>query len=118
MGGETLLHGLAVEPKGGTTVEKEPFPSGPLPAGGGYVIAKPDEKTQRWEVSAYVWLPSQIIVNQGDEVTMEFVGINGATHPTSIAAFGQTFTVAARPGSPRDLHRRQGRHLRHRMQHA
>ena len=84
---------LAVEPKGGTTVEKEPFPSRPLPAGGGYVIAKPDEKTQRWEVSAYVWLPSQIIVNQGDEVTLEFVGINGATHPTSIAAFGQTFTV-------------------------
>jgi plastocyanin len=84
---------LAVEPKGGASVEKEPFPSGPLPTGGGYVIGKPDEKTQRWEVSAYVWLPSQIIVNQGDEVTLEFVGINGAAHPTSIAAFGQTFTV-------------------------
>ena len=84
---------LAVEPKGGTTVDKEPFPTGPLPPGGGYVIAQPDEKTRRWEVSAYIWQPSQIIVNEGDEVTLEFVGINGAAHPTTIAAFGQTFTV-------------------------
>jgi plastocyanin len=84
---------LAVEPKGGTTVDKESFPPDPLPSGGGYVISQPDEKTRRWEVSAYVWQPSQIIVNEGDEVTLEFVGINGATHPTSIAAFGQTFTV-------------------------
>lgn len=84
---------LAVEPKGGTTVDKEPFPTGPLPTGGGYVIAQPDEKTRRWEVSAYIWQPSQVIVNQGDEVTLEFVGINGAAHPTTIAAFGQTFTL-------------------------
>jgi plastocyanin len=84
---------LAVEPKGGVTTDKEAFPSGPLPPGGGYVISQPDEKTRRWEVSAYVWMPSQIIVNEGDEVTLEFVGINGAAHPTTIAAFGQTFTV-------------------------
>ena len=64
-----------------------------LPPGGGYAIASPDEKTRRWEVSAYVWQPSQIIVNEGDEVTLEFVGINGTSHPTTIAAFGQSFTV-------------------------
>ena len=84
---------LAVEPKGGTTVEKEPFPAGQLPPGGGYVLSQPDEKTRRWEISAYVWQPSQIIVNQGDEVTLEFVGINGAIHPTTISAFGQAFTL-------------------------
>jgi plastocyanin len=84
---------LAVEPKGGTTVDKEPYPASALPQGGGYVMSKPDEKTQRWEVSAYVWQPAQIIVIEGDEVTLEFVGINGAAHPTTIAAFGQTFTV-------------------------
>jgi plastocyanin len=84
---------LAVEPKGGATQDKEPFPTAPLPAGGGYVMTKPDEKTGRWEVSAYVWAPSQIVVHQGDEVTLEFVGINGAAHPTTIAAFGQTFTI-------------------------
>ena len=84
---------LAIEPKGGTTVDKEPFPATALPSGGGYVMAAPDEKTRRWEVSAYVWHPAQIIVNEGDEVTLEFVGINGASHPTTIAAYGQTFTL-------------------------
>ena len=42
------------------------------------VRAFDDEKTRRWEVSAYIWQPSQIIVNEGDEVTLEFVGINGS----------------------------------------
>lgn len=84
---------LAVEPKGGVTADKEPFPIAPLPTGGGFVLSPPDAKSQRWEVSAYVWQPSQIIVNQGDEVTLDFVGINGAAHATTIAAFGQTFTV-------------------------
>jgi len=82
---------LAVEPKGGTTLDKEPFPGSPLPAGG-YVLTKPDN-TGRWEGSAYVWAPSQIVVHQGDEVTLEFVGINGAAHPTTIEVFGQTFTI-------------------------
>lgn len=84
---------LAVEPKGGVTVDREPFPQTSLPPGGGYVTSPPDAKTGRWEVSAYVWQPSQIVVNEGDEVTLEFVGINGASHPTSIAAFGQLFTL-------------------------
>lgn len=85
----------AVEPKGATTAEKEPYPAEALPSGGGYVIKQPDP-TGRWEVSAYVWLPSQIIVNEGDEVTIEFVGINGASHLS-----GQ-----ARAGCARDLHGR------------
>ena len=60
----------AVEPKGGTTADKEPFPTVALPEGGGYVIKKPDQ-TGRWEVSAYVWQPSQIIVTEGDDVTLD-----------------------------------------------
>lgn len=76
----------AVEPKGGTTIDKEPFPNSALPEGGGYVLRKPDQ-TGRWEVSTYIWLPSQIIVTQGDEVSLEFVGINGAEHPTTIVGY-------------------------------
>jgi plastocyanin len=83
---------LAVEPRGGVTTDREPFPTGPLPSGGGYVLNQPNAQG-RWEVSAYVWMPSQIIVNQGDEVTLEFVGINGAEHPTTITAYGQNFTL-------------------------
>ena len=82
----------AVEPRGGTNASQEAFPTEPLPAGGGYVIRQPDQ-TGRWEVSAYVWNPSQIVVNQGDDVTLEFVGINGASHPTEIKGLGKTFTL-------------------------
>ncbi len=82
----------AVEAKGGVTVDKESFPTGTLPAGPGYILKKPDQNG-RWEVSAYVWMPSQIIVNQGDDVTLEFVGINGAAHPAAIAGYNQSFTV-------------------------
>lgn len=82
----------AVEPKGGVTTDKEPFPAEALPAGGGYVLNKPDGNN-RWEVSTYLWTPGQIIVNEGDEVTLEFVGINGASHPTTIKGFGKNFLL-------------------------
>lgn len=82
----------AVEPKGGVTTDKEAFPSEPLPAGGGYVLNKPDTNN-RWEVSTYLWMPGQIIVNEGDEVTLEFAGINGAHHPTTIKDFGKSFML-------------------------
>jgi len=82
----------AVEPKGGTTSDKEPFPAAALPEGGGYVIKKPDQ-TGRWEVSAYVWQPSQIIVMEGDEVTLEFIGINGAEHPTTVVGYDKTLVL-------------------------
>src|SRR3972149_133037 len=32
-------------------------------------------------------------VVKGDTVTLEIFGVNGASHPTTIDAFGQTFTV-------------------------
>lgn len=82
----------AVEPKGGANVEKEPFPTAPLPEGGGYVLKKPDD-TGRWEIAVYVFDPRQIIVDEGDEVTLDFVGINGASHPVTIEAYGQTFEL-------------------------
>jgi plastocyanin len=82
----------AVEPKGGTTTDKEPFPHHALPEGGGYILKQPDQ-TGRWEVSTYVWQPSQIIVSEGDDVTLEFVGINGAEHPTTIAGYDKALVL-------------------------
>jgi hypothetical protein len=82
----------AVEPQGNTTADKEPFPIEPLPVGGGYVL-KPPDPTGRWGVEVYVWQPSQIVVNQGDEVTLEFVGINGRSHPVTVSGYGKTFTL-------------------------
>lgn len=80
----------AVEPKGGTNAAQEPFPTERLPKGGGYVLKQPDS-TGRWEVSTYVWMPSQITVNEGDEVTLEFVGINGDM--TTIGGYDKIFTL-------------------------
>lgn len=82
----------AIEPKGWVTVDKEPFPVTPPPEGKGYGL-KPPDPTGRWEVSVYVFDPRQIFVNEGDEVTLEFVGINGASHPITIAGYNQSFEL-------------------------
>jgi plastocyanin len=81
---------VAVEPKGAT--DKEPFPSAKLPDGKGYELKSPDAKG-RWEVSTYRWDPNQIIVNQGDDVTLEILGVNGKEHPTVIEGYNISFTV-------------------------
>jgi plastocyanin len=83
---------VAVEPKGGTTVDKEPFSTAHLPEGKGYAL-KPPDASGRWEVSTYRWDPSQIIVNEGDEVTLAILGVIGAEHPTVIDAYDISFTV-------------------------
>ena len=87
-----LIVVTAIEPKGGVTVDKEPFPGEKLPEGGGYVLKEPDDKG-RWEIAVYVFDPRQISVNEGDEVTLEFVGVNGASHPTTIAGYDISFTL-------------------------
>ncbi|WEX74804.1 hypothetical protein PYH37_000082 [Sinorhizobium numidicum] len=48
---------VAVEAKGGTTVDKEPFPSAALPEGKGYGLEAPNAEG-RWEVSTYRWEPN------------------------------------------------------------
>lgn len=77
------FHILAVEPKGTTSATSEPFPSSPLPGGGGYVLKEPN-KDKKWQVSSYVFLPQQIIVQKGDDVILRFTGINGKLHSIHI----------------------------------
>ncbi len=82
----------AVEPKGSTSVEKEPFPSEALPAGAGYKLEAPDEDG-KWVVETYTWAPDQIVVNQGDTVNLEIIGINGARHDAEIEGYVDSFVV-------------------------
>lgn len=82
----------AIEPKGGANVSREPFPEAKLPEGKGYQLKQPDE-TGRWEVAVYVWDPRQIFVDEGDDVTLDFVGVNGASHPTTIEGYDITFEL-------------------------
>jgi plastocyanin len=90
--GKRVITMLAVEPKGGVTIDKEAFPADALPEGGGYIMKEPNAEG-RWEVSAYVFMPSQVIVQEGDEVTLEMVGINGAEHPGLIEGYDIEFNV-------------------------
>lgn len=89
---ERTVYLAAIEPKGGQTVDREPLPDTPLPTGGGYVLKQPDDNG-RWEVSTYTWSQNEIVVIEGDKVTLEIIGINGAAHPTTIEGYDVTFDV-------------------------
>jgi len=80
---ERTIYMAAVEPKGGVTVDKEPFPSEALPPGDGYALKEPNDEG-RWEVETYRWDPGTIVVNQGEIVTLEIIGINGEQHTFEI----------------------------------
>ena len=80
---ERVIYMAAIEPKGGVTVDKEPFPAEAFPKGGGYVKKAPDPNG-RWEVSVYQFSPATVIVKQGERVVLEIVGINGAKHTVHV----------------------------------
>ena len=86
------IYMAAVEPKGGTGVSSEPFPTAALPGGGGYVLKAPDS-TGRWEVSTYQWQPGFVVAREGEQVTLEIIGINGADHVSALPPFVEKFTV-------------------------
>ena len=92
---DRVIYMAAIEPKGATTVDKEPFPTTELPPGAGYVKKAPDA-TGRWEVSVYQWSPATVVVQQGDRVTLEIIGINGATHPAHIDRYHPEHFVVKR----------------------
>src|SRR3989304_5145772 len=80
---ERVIYLALIEPKGGVTVDKEPFPAEAFPKGGGYVKKAPDPNG-RWEVSVYQFSPATVIVKQGERVVLEIVGINGAKHTVHV----------------------------------
>jgi hypothetical protein len=59
---------------------------------GGYRLEPPNEDNE-WYARSYHWLPSTIVVNQGERVLLEFFGINGDSHPTEIEGYGIAFEV-------------------------
>ena len=83
---ERTIYMAAIEPKGSTTIYKEPFPAAELPAGGGYALKTPDE-SGKWVVETYRFLPGTLVVNEGDTVTLEIAGINGKEHPFHIEGY-------------------------------
>jgi len=59
---------------------------------GGYRIDAPNADNE-WYARSYHWLPSTIVMNQGERVLLEFFGINGDSHPTVIEGHDLAFEV-------------------------
>ena len=92
---ERTVYMAAVEPKGGASVDSEPFPTGALPEGPGYALKEPNAEG-RWEVETYRWDPGTVVVIQGDVVTLEIIGINGKEHPVRIEGYPDVTGVVRR----------------------
>jgi plastocyanin len=76
----------------------EPFPVQQLPKGDGLVRKAPDADGV-WSIRMFVFEPQQVVVRQGDEVRLHFVGVQGPTHRIEID--GQASPIVLRRGEMR-----------------
>jgi plastocyanin len=65
----------------------EKFPNSTIPAGGGVKLTPPD-KTGAWKFRVFTFEPSQIVVNQGDKVTLHFADVQGAHYTIAVDGVG------------------------------
>ena len=65
----------------------EKFPNTKLPAGPGLVL-RPPNKVGAWDMRAFTFAPDQIVVNQGDTVTLHFLGVQGPHHVITVDGVG------------------------------
>lgn len=82
----------AIEYKGGANISGEAYPPAdepgtkPLaPLGGGYGLEEPDS-TGRWEVESYRWEPGLVVALEGERITLEIMGVNGARHDAMVVS--------------------------------
>jgi len=92
-GGQRTIYLTALEYKGSTEASKEPFPTAKLPVGNGYGLKEPSGDPPKWEVNSYAWAPGSFTVAEGDEVTLQIIGVNGAEHLSTIEGHVDSFTV-------------------------
>ena len=72
--------------------KSEPFPAKVLLAGNGCAI-KPPDGAGKWVAENYRFTPGTVVVNEGDTVTLEIIGINGREHPFNIEGYGVSGVV-------------------------
>ncbi len=65
----------------------EAFPNTTLPAGPGLVL-RPPNKVGAWDMRAFTFARDQIVVNQGDTVTLHFLGVQGPHHVITVEGVG------------------------------
>jgi Cupredoxin-like domain len=85
--------------------EKPPVNS-TIPTGGGFRITPPN-KVGAWDFRSFTFAPDQIVVNQGDKVTLHFIGVQGAHHVITVDGVdtfelmrGQIHTVSFTTNNP------------------
>jgi plastocyanin len=74
-------------PTGPDPAPPEKFPNSTIPAGGGVKLTPPD-KTGAWKFRVFTFEPSQIVVNQGDKVTLHFADVQGAHYIIALDGIG------------------------------
>jgi plastocyanin len=85
---------------------EQPPVNSTIPTGGGFRITAPN-KVGAWDFRSFTFSPDQIVVNQGDKVTLHFIGVQGAHHVVSVEgvdtfelARGQIHTVSFTANNP------------------
>jgi len=85
---------------------EQPPVNSTLPQGGGFRITEPN-KVGAWDFRSFTFSPDQIVVNQGDKVTLHFIGVQGAHHVISVEGVdtfelirGQVHTVSFVANNP------------------
>lgn len=68
----------------GTDHPAEAFPDTKLPADKGGLRLTPPDSAGNWRMRAFAFVPSQIMVHQGDSVRLHFVGVQGVMHPIRV----------------------------------
>lgn len=100
------FHVITVHLDGATGIQAsaahpaEAYPTQPMPAGGGLLL-RPLSQEGNWSVRAFVFQPSQIVVMQGEPVTLTFVDIQGPSF--RIAVDGVAEPIAMRRGEVRTV---------------
>lgn len=93
-----LIYMSAVEWKGSASVSKEPYPTAPLPKGGGYESFPPGSPEVggdpgKWAVETYRFDTAVVAACQGERVVLKIFGVNAKEHQTMIPDFGKSFTI-------------------------
>jgi hypothetical protein len=93
--GATSLHAAVYNPNSAQNTPLHPAEQPPvnstIPTGGGFRIVLPNQ-VGAWDFRSFTFAPDQIVVNQGDKVTLHFIGVLGVHHLITVNGVG-TFAL-------------------------
>jgi plastocyanin len=85
---------------------EQPPVNSTIPTGGGFKITEPN-KVGAWDFRSFTFSLDQIVVNQGDKVSLHFIGVQGAHHVIDVQGVdtfelmrGQIHTVSFVANNP------------------